>query len=42
MHNNSLGAGWQPATLSEEYRWSSAKFYEPGIDEFRIDTDYRV
>ena len=41
IHNNPLSPHWQLATLPEEYRWSSAKFYELGIDEFGIVTDYR-
>ena len=41
IHNNPLSARWQLVTLPEEYRWSSAKFYELDIDEFGIVTDYR-
>ena len=32
---------WNLAAVPEEYHWSSAKFYEHGIDEFGIVSDYR-
>ena len=32
---------WNLAAVLEEYPWSSAIFYEHGIDEFRIVSDYR-
>jgi hypothetical protein len=30
------------ADFSAKYKWSSASFYETGIDEFGILTDYRL
>ena len=41
IHNNPVVERWGLATLPEDYKWSSAKFYELGIDEFGIITDYR-
>jgi len=41
IHYNPLQAHWNLATTPEEYRWSSARFYETGYDEFEILTDYR-
>lgn len=41
IHNNPVKEKWQLADLPENYRWSSANFYENGIDEFGILTDYR-
>lgn len=41
IHNNPLQDHWNLATSPEEYKWSSAKFYEEGIDEFDFLTDYR-
>ncbi len=41
IHNNPLQDHWNLATSPEEYKWSSAKFYEDGIDEFDFLTDYR-
>ena len=42
IHNNPLKQKLQLADLAENYRWSSASFYENGIDEFGILTDYRL
>ena len=42
IHNNPLNPKWNLAVLPEEYKWSSAKFYELGIDEFGIVSDYRL
>jgi hypothetical protein len=40
IHNNPLQDKWQLANLPEDYRYSSAKFYETGIDEFGILTHF--
>jgi len=41
IHLNPLQEKWNLVGKPEDYRWSSAKFYETGIDEFNILTDYR-
>jgi len=41
IHLNPLQEQWNLASRPEMYRWSSAKFYESGFDEFEILTDYR-
>jgi putative transposase len=41
IHLNPLQAHWNLTTKPEDYRWSSASFYEKGINEFGIITDYR-
>ena len=41
IHLNPLQEKWSLASRAEEYRWSSAKFYEEGWDEFDILTHYR-
>jgi hypothetical protein len=38
LHNNPVKAGL--CRLAEEYQYSSAKFYELGIDEFNFLTHY--
>jgi REP element-mobilizing transposase RayT len=40
IHLNPLQDHWNLATKPEEYPWSSAKFYEKGIDDFGILTHY--
>ena len=40
IHNNPLGSRWNLVKSPEQYKWSSAKFYENGIDEFGILTHY--
>ena len=40
-HFNPLQEHWNLASRPEDYRWSSARFYKTGIDEFDIITDYR-
>ena len=40
-HLNPLQEKWNLVTKPEDYFWSSAKFYEKGVDEFGILTDYR-
>ncbi len=41
IHNNPLQEKWKLAEFPEEYKYSSAKFYESGIDEFDLLTHYR-
>ena len=41
IHNNPVHPKWRLSDLPENYRFSSAKFYETGIDEFGILTHYR-
>ena len=36
VHNNPIQEKWQLAVLPHEYKYSSAKFYECGIDDFGI------
>ena len=40
MHTNPIQERWSLSERPEEYRWSSAKFYETGKDEFGILTHY--
>jgi putative transposase len=39
-HLNPLQSHWNLASDPTEYKWSSAKFYETGIDDFGILTHY--
>ena len=39
-HNNPLQDKWQLVQYPEDYKYSSAKFYETGIDEFGLLTHY--
>ena len=41
IHLNPLQEHWSLVNKPEDYKWSSARFYENGIDEFGIITDYR-
>jgi putative transposase len=41
IHNNAVSGKWKLCSLPEEYRWSSARFYFDGTDEFGILTDIR-
>ncbi|GAA5037096.1 transposase [Marivirga lumbricoides] len=41
IHLNPLQDKWNLASFPEDYKWSSAKFYETGIDDFNMLTDYR-
>ena len=41
IHNNPLQDKWNLAKRPEEYLWSSADFYESGIDKFGILSHYR-
>jgi putative transposase len=40
IHNNPLHEKWNLAKRPEDYYWSSAKFYETGIDDFGFITHY--
>lgn len=40
IHNNPLQEKWKLATYPEDYKYSSAKFYETGIDDFGLLTHY--
>ena len=40
MHNNPTQAHWKLCQYPEEYKYSSAKFYEKGIDEFGFLSHY--
>ncbi len=41
IHTNPVADKWQLAELPQEYRYSSAKFYECGVDEFGILTHWK-
>ena len=41
IHLNPLQSHWNLCKRPEEYPWSSAEFYENGIDRFGFLTDYR-
>ena len=40
IHRNPLHEKWNLAKRPEEYKWSSAKYYEDGEDVFGILTHY--
>ena len=40
IHNNPLHDKWKLAPYAEDYKYSSAKFYETGYDEFGLLTHY--
>lgn len=40
IHNNPVQDKWKLCRYPEEYRWSSAKFYHNGSDEFNMLTHY--
>jgi hypothetical protein len=40
IHLNPLQEKWSLVKFSEDYRWSSAKFYDSGEDEFDLLTHY--
>ena len=40
MHNNPLHERWNLAERPEHYFWSSARFYDTGVDEFGFLTHY--
>jgi len=41
IHYNPLQEHWNLATTPENYYWSSAKYYEEGIDDFNFLTHYK-
>ena len=41
IHNNPVRDKWQLCRYPEAYRWSSARFYYDGTDEFGMLTHYR-
>ena len=41
IHNNPIKEPWNLVVYPEDYRYSSAGFYENGIDEFGILTHYK-
>lgn len=41
IHLNPLQSHWNLANRPEDYKWSSAYFYERGVNEFGFLTDYR-
>ena len=42
IHNNPMQERWNLCTEQEDYKFSSAKFYKKGIDEFNMLTHYLV
>jgi putative transposase len=40
IHNNPLQDKWQLVKYPEDYQYSSARFYETGIDEFGLLTHH--
>ncbi len=40
IHSNPLQQKWRLADLPENYKYSSARFYETGMDEFDLVTHY--
>ena len=40
IHNNPLQDKWKLVQYPEDYKYSSAKFYETGVDEFGLLTHY--
>jgi putative transposase len=40
IHYNPLQGKWQLSQFPEDYKYSSARFYETGIDEFGLLTHY--
>lgn len=41
IHNNPVVEKWGLCKLPQHYRWSSARFYIDGVDEFRFLTHYK-
>ncbi len=41
IHNNPIKDPWNLVVYPEDYKYSSARFYETGIDEFGILTHYK-
>ena len=42
IHSNPIKEKWSLCKYPEEYKWSSAKFYNTGKDEFGIVTHFRT
>lgn len=40
IHENPIQEKWKLAVYAEDYRWSSAKFYLTGVDDFDLLTHY--
>jgi len=40
IHLNPLKEHWNLSSRPEDYKWSSAEFYETGIDHFRFTTHF--
>jgi putative transposase len=40
MHNNPIQSKWKLCQYPEEFRYSSSRFYEKGVDEFGFLTHY--
>ena len=40
IHLNPLQEKWNLAKYPEDYKWSSARYYEKGVDEFGLLTHY--
>jgi len=40
IHNNPLQDKWQLVQYPEDYKYSSARFYETGVDEFDLLTHH--
>jgi len=41
IHNNPIKEIWSLSTLAEDYKWSSARFYFDGTDEFEFLTHHK-
>ncbi len=41
IHNNPVKEKWKLCLYPEDYRWSSARFYLEGTDEFNMLTHYK-
>ncbi len=41
IHNNPIKDPWNLVVYAEDYKYSSAKFYETGIDDFGILTQHK-
>ncbi|MGN6605019.1 MAG: transposase [Ginsengibacter sp.] len=42
IHFNPCQAHWNLAAAPEDYKWSSANFYERGLIDFKFLTDFRL
>ena len=41
IHNNPIKDPWNLVVYPEDYKYSSAKFYETGVDDFGLLTHYK-